>query len=233
MKFELSLFNKNIKNTDLIQDLKKIHNLLKGNKISLTFRSYNDYGKYSSATLAARFGSWNNALLEANLVVNEEKNIEDKDLFLNLESVWTALGRQPTYRDLKIPLSKYVSHTYTKRFGCWHNALKAFISYINENEGSKKMNDEIKSSKVAGETTQLHIKSHHTNRNISDRMRFRILFRDGFICQACGASPLKSREVELHVDHIVPWSKGGETIEENLQTKCKRCNLGKGNLFNK
>jgi 5-methylcytosine-specific restriction endonuclease McrA len=33
------------------------------------------------------------------------------------------------------------------------------------------------------------------------------------------------------VDHIVPWSKGGETILENLRTLCSKCNLGKGNVL--
>lgn len=71
-----------------------------------------------------------------------------------------------------------------------------------------------------------------TRREISERLRFRILVRDGFACQACGASPLKTRGVELHVDHIIPWDKGGETVDENLQCKCIKCNLGKGNAFN-
>jgi 5-methylcytosine-specific restriction endonuclease McrA len=34
--------------------------------------------------------------------------------------------------------------------------------------------------------------------------------------------------VELHVDHVTPWSKGGETTLANLQTLCNKCNLGKG-----
>lgn len=233
MKFELSPFHRNIKNVDLIEDLKNVCALLKDKKIPLTYRSYNNYGKYSSNTIKARFGSWNSALLEANLIVNGEKNVNDKDLFLNLESVWTALGRQPTTRDLKKPVSKYTVTPYVKRFGSWQNSLSTFISYINENEVDKQTNYELESSQGVKETTQSHTKSHITNRNISDRMRFRILLKDGFTCQTCGASPLKSREVELHVDHIIPWSKGGETIEENLQTKCKQCNLGKGNVFNK
>ncbi|RKX24889.1 MAG: hypothetical protein DRP45_07160 [Candidatus Zixiibacteriota bacterium] len=35
----------------------------------------------------------------------------------------------------------------------------------------------------------------------------------------------------MEVDHKIPWSKGGETIEENLQTLCSECNQGKSNLF--
>ena len=70
----------------------------------------------------------------------------------------------------------------------------------------------------------------HTNktRAISDKLRYTVLKRDCFRCCACGASPAKDSSVELHVDHIVPWSKGGETTLSNLQTLCYRCNLGKG-----
>jgi len=61
-------------------------------------------------------------------------------------------------------------------------------------------------------------------------MRFKILKRDNFKCCACGSSPAKDPSVELHVDHIIPWSKGGETIIDNLQTLCSKCNLGKGDM---
>ncbi|WP_343324290.1 HNH endonuclease signature motif containing protein [Streptococcus sp. Marseille-P8640] len=37
--------------------------------------------------------------------------------------------------------------------------------------------------------------------------------------------------VVLHVDHIIPWSKGGETVLGNLQTLCSKCNLGKSDLL--
>ncbi|HEX4614769.1 MAG TPA: HNH endonuclease signature motif containing protein [Stellaceae bacterium] len=43
----------------------------------------------------------------------------------------------------------------------------------------------------------------------------------------CGASPAKDPAVTLHVDHIVPWSKGGETVLSNLQTLCAPRNIGK------
>lgn len=69
---------------------------------------------------------------------------------------------------------------------------------------------------------------HRTSRNPSMKLRFEILKRDNFKCCACGASPAKDPAIELHIDHITPWSKGGETIKENLQTLCSICNFGKG-----
>lgn len=56
-------------------------------------------------------------------------------------------------------------------------------------------------------------------------LRFEVLKRDKFQCQYCGA---KAPDVLLHLDHIHPESKGGETIALNLVTACSKCNLGKG-----
>lgn len=32
---------------------------------------------------------------------------------------------------------------------------------------------------------------------------------------------------QMDADHIVPWSKGGKTVDENCQVLCKKCNLKK------
>lgn len=61
---------------------------------------------------------------------------------------------------------------------------------------------------------------------MNDSLRYDILKRDGFRCKICGASSADG--VKLHVDHIIPVSKGGRTEPGNLQTLCERCNLGKG-----
>ncbi len=66
-----------------------------------------------------------------------------------------------------------------------------------------------------------------TTRVISKALRYNVLKRDNFKCCACGASPAKDPSVELHIDHIIPWSKGGETTIDNLQTLCSECNIGK------
>ena len=70
-----------------------------------------------------------------------------------------------------------------------------------------------------------------STRVISDKLRYQVLKRDNFKCCACGASPAKDPSVELHIDHIVPWSKGGETVIENLQTLWSKCNLGKSDML--
>ena len=60
---------------------------------------------------------------------------------------------------------------------------------------------------------------------MTDSLRYDILKRDNFRCQICGACA--NDGVKLHVDHIIPVSKGGLTEISNLRTLCDRCNLGK------
>ncbi len=67
-----------------------------------------------------------------------------------------------------------------------------------------------------------------TPRNINWRLRSFVLLRDGARCQLCGAEP--RNEATLQVDHVVSWSKGGETIIANLQALCHVCNIGKSNV---
>jgi len=66
-------------------------------------------------------------------------------------------------------------------------------------------------------------------RDPSIGLRFRVLQRDHFRCCLDGRSPATELGCILHVDHIVPFSKGGKTTLENLQTLCSQCNFGKSN----
>jgi hypothetical protein len=94
-------------------------------------------------------------------------------------------------------------------------------------EGDYQLSDApspVKTTKIL-QTSNLH----RTQRSPAMRMRFDVLKRDNFKCCACGASPSKDPAVELHIDHIIPWSKGGESTRENLQTLCSKCNFGKSN----
>ena len=58
-------------------------------------------------------------------------------------------------------------------------------------------------------------------------MRWQVFQRDGWKCVACGRTSHDG--AILHVDHIVPRSKGGPDTLENFQTLCETCNIGKSN----
>lgn len=60
-------------------------------------------------------------------------------------------------------------------------------------------------------------------------LREYILSRDNYTCKKCGLSRYKEPHLLLEVDHIVPVSKGGSSIEGNLQTLCWQCNRSKSN----
>lgn len=232
---------KRIKNEDYYADLQRIAKQL--NKDTVLYEEYRQYGKYSIWHVFSRFKTWDKALLAAGLQPTglARSRIDEQTLFDELERIWTKLGRQPTSTDItKGNISKYSLDTYKRRFGGWRKALEAFVEYINlvsseeideEEIKENNINDQDNISKTVNVEKPLQKNGHRTSRNINARMRFKVLKRDNFKCCACGASPAKDPSVELHVDHIIPWSKGGETVLDNLQTLCANCNLGKSNLL--
>ena len=146
----------------------------------------------------------NKAVETAGLDKTFVKNISNEDLFEALYELWVRIGGQPNYSDVQKPNCNYHITTYERRFGSWRAALEAFVSYMNEKDTPS---PPPKNSKAV-------IK--RTPRSINLRLRFKVISRDNFRCTSCGASPAKNPEVELHIDHIIPYSKGGETLEENL-----------------
>ena len=58
------------------------------------------------------------------------------------------------------------------------------------------------------------------------RSRTKILARDNHQCQFCGAH---GTDFTLTLDHVIPRSRGGASVPENLVAACKPCNQRKGN----
>lgn len=58
-------------------------------------------------------------------------------------------------------------------------------------------------------------------------LRKSVIERDGYNCVYCD-DDLKDKEI--HIDHVIPESKGGPTTYANLQVTCRKCNLEKGIL---
>ncbi len=233
-RFKLNLRELNIPKEKLLDDLKRVASLT--NKDTVPCHVYDKKGQYSSFTLRKRFGSWNEALEAAGMSSSYVPKLEDDQLFNNLLRVWEKLGRQPQRRDMRRPISWISEGPYVRRFGSWNKALVNFIGWVNsqeideDDEGisitSGKEIIDTKSTDTIDNSTFIH----KTSRSITEKLRFRVLLRDGFTCCRCGRSPLKERGVELEVDHKHPWSEGGETTYENLETLCRECNRGKSNI---
>ncbi len=73
-------------------------------------------------------------------------------------------------------------------------------------------------------------------RPISGTTRARVLERNGYTCQMCGASAGDAdelnpgRKIRLHIGHITDRSHGGDDSEHNLRALCSTCNQGAKNL---
>lgn len=216
MRFELGHDKRNISDDDLLSDLRRVASESVTRQVKQ--RTYKDHGKYGVTTVIRRFGSWNAAVAEAGLKATVQRNIPDEKLFSALYELWVALGRQPSYSEVQKPACRFHVATYERRFGSWRRALESFVSFANSEDVTASVGAEM-----------VGTASRRTSRSSDLRLRFKVLQRDRFRCCACGASPSVTPGVVLEVDHIKPWSKGGETVFENLQTLCLACNQGKTN----
>lgn len=62
---------------------------------------------------------------------------------------------------------------------------------------------------------------------MTSKLRDFIKARDNYTCCFCGNSTYAEPNLLLEIDHIIPVSKGGLTVESNLQTLCWKCNRSK------
>lgn len=219
-----------ITDEEYAQDIKRVANQI--GRDTVTYTEYKQFGKHSAGKISKRFGSWKKAL-EASCLkpTGYSVSVTDEDLLDEIDRMWIKLGRQPTSNDFKAGTAKYGLTTYLRHFGTWRKALESFIDYIDNDNVTGDEQKQESSNTSCSERMNNQTISHNTKRDINLRLRFKVLQRDNFACRACGASPAKDPSVELHVDHIIPWSEGGETVIDNLQTLCSKCNLGKSNML--
>jgi len=175
-------------------------------------------------TLAGKFGPWRDLLREVGLEpVPLGRRYTDEECFENIVALWTHYGRQPNFAELNQPPSAVGSKAYVRRWGGWRKALGAFIKHVDEplpaiSQAPLRQDFPFPSNTASASAP----------RSISLSLRYKVLCRDHFTCVICGRSPAKDHDVVLHIDHIIPWSKGGENVENNLRALCFECNLGKG-----
>lgn len=200
---------------------------------TLTIEEFNQHAPISASTACRHFGGWGKALKKAGLVPKKlQQRYTDEECFENLLEVWTYYGRPPKYHEMPLPPSMISVRAYIDRWGSWRKSLKAFVDYVNKEE----VLEQQEKSKYApidpaeNQESKLFDKSlpDANRREIKIGLRYKILKRDCFRCVKCGRSPATTYGLELHVDHIKPWSKGGLTVPENLRSLCRDCNIGKG-----
>lgn len=213
-----------------VNDLKAV--AVKLGQSTVSNSAYALHGRFSDGPLIRIFGSWNAALSAAGLELSKRARISTDELFENLEMIWRELGRQPKYGEIEKPLSAFSVGVYEGRFGSWRKALEAFVAQVDG--GASADGDPASAVRPSATRAQAQVPGaqlvRKTSRGVNWRLRFLVMQRDGFRCTNCGSSPAKGHAVSLQVDHVLPWSKGGETTLDNLQTLCETCNGGKSNL---
>jgi len=138
-----------------------------------------------------------------------------------VEKIWVVFyGRKPTiFSQCQICNSRYfqpsVEDSYNRVF-CEECTSK-----------SEKMNiaelltfDSVKTRVIVGWESRIESSRNRSNFNFR-----KVLKRDGFICQYCGYNPrYYVNLIPLHVDHIIPFSYGGNNSMNNLVCACRQCN---------
>jgi len=153
--------------------------------------------------------------------------LSDKDLFDEMARIWAEVGQRPSQGEWENSKPRIAYATYKKRFGGWTNACLKFIEH---KMGNSVISEDPVPARLPAATSQNKIAKKDqkpSSREIPLSVRLKVLNRDNFKCVFCGKSPATDFGTKLHIDHIVPYSKGGLSLFENLQTLCEECNLGK------
>lgn len=196
---------------------------------TLTLADIKEHTHLGQRTLTRRWGSVQNAIKAAGLDTSKAGHrYTDEECFQNLFNVWTHYGRPPQHREMSAPPSVVGPKAYVLRFGSWRKALAAFVAWIEQSTESGESSPRPAPHSVQ---PQARARDQRGSRDISWGLRFKVMHRDRFKCVLCGDHPASNPTCKLHVDHILPWSKGGATVSENLRTLCEVCNVGRGNRY--
>jgi hypothetical protein len=211
-----------VSDAQLLDELRSVARKL--GRPTVTKRDFNRLSEFHAEAIRDRFGTWRAALEKAGLQISRlGKRYNDDECFENLLQVWTYYGRPPRHEEMSRPPSAVGPKAYVKRWGTWKKALSAFVERVNK---------DAEALAEGPPSTTKHEEQRPTRdadkRDIPLGLRYNVLRRDNFKCVICGASPATDPKCRLHVDHILPWSRGGKTVIENLRTLCEDCNLGKG-----
>ncbi len=239
-KFELRRHQRNkIPRQKITEELEKVAKIFHYTDFKVS--DFEEAAGMSADTVTREFGNWEKALnfLAASL---KEKGIEmqvrkrgrftTQELFDEMERIWIKVGHHPSRNEWEAAGAKISHDTYDRYFKSWQNACLQFIEY--KSSGAVTTDIDLPKGEISQTTNEAgeHLKSNYkvkieNVRTISLSLRLKVLNRDSFRCVFCGKSPATDLGTKLHIDHIIPFSKGGKSGVENLQTLCFACNIGK------
>jgi hypothetical protein len=199
-------------------------------------REFNLSAQVHSSTVRREFGSWANAMeclrqelkLQGKELLPKHRGYFTRDQALNeLERVWGKLGHRPSRIEWESSGATIGYNTYVRYFGSWTNAVLFFLESRAENRPSGEIQSVVLAENLQATPQAKKEARKRQSRDVPPGLRLRVYERDRFRCRYCGRTPVTDLSIQLHVDHIHPFAKGGDTVLENLQTLCSACNLGK------
>ena len=217
--------NSPVAEEQVLSELRRVAQLLGTDRFSRA--EFDAHARFKGDVVRRRFGTWHKAMRAAGLQTTSlGKRYTDEECYENLLSVWTHYGRAPTHDEMATAPSVVGPKAYIRRFGTWNRTLQAFVDRVNADNADGPED----TSKARHTTANVRVSMPESEkREIRLGLRYAVLSRDCFRCVGCGRSPATHLGVVLHVDHKIPFSKGGKTVFENLRTLCEDCNLGRGN----
>lgn len=213
----------------LVEELRKVAAHFGGRRFSR-----HDFDRVATqckgSAVLLQFGSWNEALKAVGAPLRphkpDRKQISNAQLLSELARIWRQLGHRPSKLEWDASNPAYSYTTYEQRFGGWINACAALVG--GETAGFRH-SEQASALARFSQSRQSRLRvGPESIRAVPLKLRLRVLSRDKFRCVLCGRTPALHAGVVLHVDHIVPFSKGGRTAEANLRSLCAQCNWGRG-----
>lgn len=188
---------------------------------SIRTREYDEWRDrlVSTRTICDIFGSWGKALQAAGLRGERTARLQFREMVEAFKACWKEHDAPLSRRQLEAFLEK---HKYPFRWASYRSAYGGHMKLA-------RMIIAVQEGRIPESNLYKRLRQTSDRESVPPRLRMAVLKRDRYRCVKCGADPKKDNTVRLEVDHIIPDSKEGRPVLENLQTLCFTCNRGKSN----